>query len=57
MTQVFVVRKKPKRPGDGEQVWVFSNHADALRCRQEQKIDSHGLFGCAVDCYEFQETR
>jgi hypothetical protein len=54
--QVFVVQKKPKRPGDGEQVWVFTKHADALRCRQEQKIDSHGLWGCAIDCYEFKES-
>lgn len=51
----FVVQKKPKRPGEGEKVWIFSKHEDALRCRQEQKIDSNALWGCAVDCYQSKQ--
>ena len=55
--QVFVVRKPPPRPGDGESIWGFTEHAAALRCRHEQKLDSHHLTGCAVDCYEFRNEK
>ena len=51
---VYVVMKDSKG-GDGRQVWVFSNHDDALRCRREQKLDSHHLWGCTPDCYVFKD--
>lgn len=54
--QVFVVQKKGK-PGEGTQVWVFTEHDDALRCRREQKVDSHGLWGCVVNCYQFKKDK
>lgn len=37
------------------QMWVFTKHDDALRCRQEQRLDQSHLWGCAVDCYLFKD--
>lgn len=52
---VFVVMKESK--GNGREIWVFDNHADALRCRQEQQLDSSHLWGCAIGCYKFKDER
>lgn len=49
---VFVVMKEAK---DEKKIWVFDNHEDALRCRQENGLDSHHLWGCTVGCYKFKE--
>lgn len=46
---VFVVRN----PKTGC-VWVFTDHADALRCRREQKLSQEHLWGCTTNCYQFQ---
>ena len=48
---VFVVHN-PKK----EQVWVFSNHTDALKCRREQKLNHWHLWGTSIDCY-FEKER
>lgn len=49
-TQLFVVHND-KTGG----AWVFTRHEDALRCRQEQKLDQSHLWGCALDCYKFKD--
>lgn len=49
---VFVVIKEAKGKGDQRRVWVFTNHEEALVCRQREKLDSHHLYGCAVDSYD-----
>lgn len=54
---IFVVRKPPPRPGDGTMIWVFTKHEDALRCRRENKLTSHDMWGCAVDCYKFKDEK
>jgi hypothetical protein len=51
LTQVFVVIKDAKGKAEGREVWVFTNHDAALQCRREQKLNSHHLYGCVVDCY------
>lgn len=53
--QVYVVFKEEK--DKGRKVWVFSKHEDALRCREENKLTSHNLYGCSIDCYDFKEKQ
>jgi hypothetical protein len=49
-TQLFVVHNDKKA-----QAWVFTKHEDALRCREEQKLDQSHLWGCSLDCYIFKD--
>ncbi len=34
-----------------KQVWVFSTHAEALKCRRANKLNHWWLWGCSVDCW------
>lgn len=46
MTLVYVVHN-PKN----QTTYVFSNHKDALKCREDQHLNHWHLWGCTIDCY------
>ena len=47
--QLFVVDKKDKKSGTTSAVYVFDNHAAALRCRHELRLSSDHLRGCVIN--------
>lgn len=52
---VYIVIKK-QRGKEVEAVYVFDNHADALRCRKELGLTSDLLWGTTVNCYNAPVT-
>ena len=53
---VIYVVVKQGRNKDVEAVYTFDNHADALRCRRDLKLDSHCLWGAAVGSYDLAKN-
>ena len=52
---VFVVLDD--RAGDEKKVYVFDNHADALRCRRELRLNHWRLWGTSIGCYQSRTKR